>query len=184
MVERERLMELCSRIRAEDPEAEMVVPCKFHPRCRPLPGVRCRFSHVSPAMRDEFFVAQELAHAAAMRERVDKRVHQKKLKSVFGELMRRPLSRSTCLAVSYSYNECVHGTEYVLPPLEFFDDTTSPGTFDADAHEWSAFLMKTYPGLRVVAVRTANVSRLSHTADGGHPVRDCFTLPFIYSISS
>lgn len=178
----ERFMELRSRIAAADPEAEMVVPCKFHPRCRPLSGSRCRFSHVSPDMRDEFFVLQELSRAATARERVEKAAHQSVMRNVFTEILKLPLTHTTCLAVSYSYNERVHGTEYVLPPLEFFDDVTTPGgPFEADAEEWIGFLMGLYPGLRVVAVRTAPVFLPSRTADMGHPVRNLFLLPFIRS---
>jgi hypothetical protein len=167
--------ELCMQIRELDPEAEMVVPCKFYPRCRPPAGSACRFSHVPNDVRDAFFVLQDLASAEKTAHEAALSVHRQTLHRVHAELRSSLTTRKLCVVVSYSFQHRMHGTEYVFPPRAFFGS----GDFADGARRYVDDIQARFPGTVVCAMRLASVSSAG-TADGGHPVRESFRIPSFF----
>lgn len=169
--------EVCAKIRAMDPEAEMVVPCKFHPRCRPpTGGGSCRFSHVPYELRDSFFMLQDLAAEEQVVISRSMSMHRQKLKDVHHELLTSVATRKVCIVVTYSYNNRVHGTEYVYPSRKYFFSSSGAGDFSVGMERYINDVKAQYPGTVVYAVRLADVSPMG-TADAGHPVRESFFIP-------
>lgn len=168
----QRLRQVMDRMRSSDPCASLMVPCKYHPRCAPRSDAPCRFCHVSDDVRKEFFIAQELA-AIEQSETRDFNAHRVKLLKTHHELLSEPYTKTWCIAVSFTYADRVHGTEYVYPPRGCFRTCDA---FDDSCERYVGQLVHRFPKLRVYGVRIASVSRDS--ADSGHPVRTHFYVPF------
>ncbi len=175
---REEYELLCKSIRDRDPHAALITPCKFAPRCSPPPGVTCRFSHVSPTTRAEFFRLQELVQLEDAEIRQAVQTHGERFREVHTELLFSPISYQECLVVTYAFRNHGYGTEYVYAPRGLFACRDVTEGYAA----YAVHLEIMYPGLHVINVRVVWADRVmsadgvvcKETAGNGHPIREKF----------